>query len=82
MCEFFIGSDSSGIMSSSRRSSFYWLAAFCLGTAGDAFCAVSVSAVNMKRRFRESQMSAPEDDFVCEWSVRERWIISLSSSVI
>ena len=74
-----IASDSSGVMYASRRSSFYWMAAFCVGTAGDGFCAVSVSAAKMNSSFRASQMSTPEDVWDCEWSVRERCWIPLSS---
>ena len=43
-----IASDSSGVMYASRRSSFCWMAAFCVGNVGDAFCAVSVCSEDEK----------------------------------
>ena len=78
-CEFFIASDSSGGMYASRRSSFCCLAAFCVGTVGDAFCAVSVSAAKLKSPLVSIAGCTPEDDLVCVLRVRERWMMSLSS---
>ena len=84
MCEFFIPSASYGVMYASRRSLFYWMAAFCVGTAGDGFCAVSVSAAKLKRPFRASQMSTPEDVLLWMEGEREvldsllfRWVIEI-----